>query len=179
MSSWWCVHSQAGQGDKVYSQCCSSRGGSLLCQVSPRLQVCSHKIQATTHWSWFLYRCMVEPGNDTSVSKCSFATCMANRQLSVKNNTPFSCKHLDDVLESLDAGTVERYEHFNLTGLQCWLNNFAGEFYTMFMRLWSSQHPCPRIWEMTLESTSTTWISMQWRYLKVVYAWRMMIEEIF
>ena len=55
---------------------------------------------------WFKCRCMVEPGAGPAVNKCSFKSCMANRQLAVKNQVPFQCKHLDEVESSIQTDTV-------------------------------------------------------------------------
>ena len=53
--------------------------------------------------------CFVEPSEE--VSKCSFSTCMENRRLAVRNNQPFTCKHLGSVK---DRGSLNGYYHQNI-----------------------------------------------------------------
>ena len=61
-------------------------------------------------------RCLVEPGTENEVSKCSYPTCMEIRRLSVRNNKPFDCKHLLMARDTILSDSLRRY----LTILQLW-----------------------------------------------------------
>ena len=54
------------------------------------------------------YRCLVEPGDDEVVSKCSFPGCMENRRLAILNREEFTCKHLSALKKSMLDGSVQR-----------------------------------------------------------------------
>ena len=55
-------------------------------------------------------RCLVEPGTENEVSKCSYPNCMENRRLSVRNNTSFDCKHLVMARDTILGDSLGRYE---------------------------------------------------------------------
>ena len=61
-------------------------------------------------------RCLVEPGTENEVSKCSFPACMELRRLSVRNKKPFDCKHLVMARDTILGDSLRRY----LNILQLW-----------------------------------------------------------